>query len=367
MNNRLSNSAANKYLSCPKSFELHYQKKLRPTTKSSALIFGDSIDNALNSLLKQKGDPNYIFEQYWTRNKVKDDNLEDIPENTNLRYADADLDKDLIKEEEWLYIQNRSEELGFEKADILDVLKTVQDRKKTVGYDKLNENEIKIFNLINWFSLKNKGPVLIEGYKKYVLPRIVKVHEVQKYIKMENNVGDTVIGYIDLIVDYKHDDGKVYKVIADNKTSSMDYAKDSVTKSQQLTIYAIAENISHAAFFVMKKQIAKNKIKKCKLCGSDGIKDNNKLTTAKTCDNIVEKKRCHGEWEEKIFPEARVDIIFDEIKQHNKDIVTETLDHVNNGIKNNIFPRNFQACGNFGGCDYLRYCHYGDKKGLIQK
>ena len=365
-NTRLSNSAVNKYLSCGMAYKLHYIDKLREGTKSAALIFGDSIDNALNALLKGKADPVYVFNQYWSKNKITDDNLEDIPENPLVRYADADFDRDLLQEEDMLYLDNRSNELGFH-SEPLDVFKQIADKKKQVGYDKLEDRELKFFNLVNWLSLKRKAPIMIESYKNVVMPRIKVVHDVQKYIKIENDIGDTVIGYVDLIVDYEHTDGKVYKIIADNKTSTMDYTRDSVVKSQQLTIYAIAENITHAAFFVIKKQIQKNRVKKCNKCGFDGIKENKRLTTAKTCDTLVEGKRCHGEWTEVISPEARIDIIFDEIKDYNKSIVTETLDHVNNGIKNGIFPRNYQSCGNFGGCAYSRYCHYGDKKGLIQK
>ena len=219
-------------------------------------------------MLKGKADPVYVFNQYWSKNKITDDNLEDIPENPLIRYADADFDRDLLQEEDLLYINERADQLGFH-SDGLELFKQIADKKKQVGYDKLEDREIKLFNLINWLSLKRKAPIMIESYKNVVMPRIKAVHDVQKYIKIENNIGDTVIGYVDLIVDYEHTDGKVYKIIADNKTSTMDYARDSVVKSQQLTIYAIAENISHAAFFVIKKQIQKNRVKKCNKCGFD--------------------------------------------------------------------------------------------------
>lgn len=367
---RLSNSAINKYLSCPKSYDYHYNQKLRDPTKSAALLFGDAMDNALNALLKGKNvDPLDVFNQKWEVNKVQGDEYEDIPENLFVRYAESDFDKDLLQEEDLLYIKTKYMETGYTHENPMDLYKEILEVKKSLGYDQLTQDQIRIFNLMNWFSLKRKAAPMIEAYKKVVVPRIHKVHDVQKYIALENNEGDSVIGYIDMIVDVIKDDGEIVTAIADNKTSSIDYSRDSVVKSQQLTIYGLAENINYGAYFVLKKQIQKNKKKVCKKCGYDGIKkETNKLTTAKTCDNVLsDGARCHGEWTETISPEARVDIIIDELRPRTKEIVSEVLEEVNKAIKANIYPRNFQACDNWGGCPYKKLCFYGSEKGLIKK
>ena len=252
---RLSNSAINKYLSCPKSYDCHYNQKLRDPTKSAALLFGDAMDNALNALLKGKNiDPLDVFNQKWETNKVQGDEYEDVPENLFVRYAESDFDKDLLMEEDLLYIKSRYTEMGYTHDNPMDLYKEILDVKKSLGYDQLTRDQIRIFNLMNWFSLKRKAPPMIEAYKKVVLPRIHKVHDVQKYIALENDQGDSVIGYIDMIVDVIMDDGQVVTAIADNKTSSIDYSRDSVVKSQQLTIYGLAENINYGAYFVLKNR-----------------------------------------------------------------------------------------------------------------
>jgi hypothetical protein len=365
--NRLSNSAVNKYLECGKKYEFHYKMRLRDPTKSAALVFGDAMDSGLNSMAMGLSDYQEAFNRKFEFNKFEGSDIEEfIPDNTKLRYADSDFDKDLLTEEDEKNIEQKCDQLGFGSLKAPDIIKLVFDRKKAVGYNNMHNDEVKLFNFINWLSLKRKAPIMFEAYKKHVLPRIKKVHQVQKYIEITNHDGDKVIGYIDMIIDFELDDGRVVKLIADNKTSSMEYERDAVIKSQQLIIYCIAENISHAAFFVIRKGILKNKTKVCNTCGHNGIKDDGRLTTAKSCDSIINGSRCHGEWTETIAPEAKVEIRVDEIKDYNKNLVIETLDHVNKGISNGVFPRNFAACGNWGGCQYRQLCFYGKQTGLVK-
>lgn len=340
--------------------------KLRDPNKSAALLFGDAMDTALNALLKNENGVIDVFNKKWEWNKVSTKEDEFIPDNPKIRYADSDLDKDLLTDEDIDNISQKAKELGFDELPRDQIVELCVQHKKDVGYMKMDTNEIKLFNFINWLSLKRKAPIMIKAYKEKIVPRIKKVHSVQKYIEMTNHDGDIVNGYIDLIVDFELDDGKVVKMIADNKTSTIEYAQDAVIKSQQLSIYCIAENIDYAGFFVIRKALAKNKTKLCEKCGYDGIKEDKRLTQAKTCDRIIENKRCNGKWTETINPEAKIDIRIDEIKKYNKEIVVDTLDQVTRGIKNEIFPRNYQSCESWGGCVYKDLCFYNKKDSLIE-
>ena len=53
---RLSHSALEKYIGCPAQYKLHYIDRIRSHKLGSALIFGSSLDEALNRLLQTKMD-----------------------------------------------------------------------------------------------------------------------------------------------------------------------------------------------------------------------------------------------------------------------------------------------------------------------
>lgn len=352
--NRLSNSSINRYTTCGESYRLHYIEKIRPTTKSSALVFGIAMDKAINALIEK--DPNYlqVFNQAWSFNKIEDDE-ESISDNINMRYSNSEFDKDLLYEEDVMLLNLKIKELELpENIDIITV-------KKEKGYDNMSEAEIRLYNLMNWLCIRNKAPYMLEAYKTEVIPRIKKVHHIQKEIKLENDNGDIVTGFADLHIDYLHDDDKIYEVIADNKTSSIKYTPDSVATSQQLAIYCISEHIKHAVYFVIQKKLKKTK--RCIECGYNGIKANRSLTTAKSCDNVVLSRRCSGKWEN-TAPEAKIDIIFDEIDDLNREKILNMVQEVNQDIKDQKFEKNPKSCGNYGGCEYRNLCWQGSMKGL---
>ena len=54
MSLKISNSAVNIYSTCSKKYYLHYVSRLRAKTVSSALIFGSTLDKALNQLVQDK-------------------------------------------------------------------------------------------------------------------------------------------------------------------------------------------------------------------------------------------------------------------------------------------------------------------------
>lgn len=367
MATKLSHSSVNTYLTCGRKYQLHYIEKLRPEEKSGALLFGDAMDNALNTMILKNGNALAKFNEKWLMNRMVSDGIESIPDNKNVRYADSDFDEELLLDEDYKLIQEKSEVLDIsEGVSGKDIVEIVMKSKKDVGYPGMELQELQLFNYINWLSLKRKAAIMLSSYEKIVIPKIKKVYEVQKKITIQSADGDEITGFVDLIIDIELSDGKIVKAIMDNKTSTMDYAKDSVMKSQQLGLYCLAENITHGGFIVIKKQITKNRKKICTKCGSDGIKENKKLTTAKTCDNTVDGSRCHGLWDEKIDPSAWIDILVDEVKQHQKDTIINTFDQVNKAIKAELFPSNFGSCGDFGGCPYLDKCFKNSDKGLIK-
>lgn len=327
-NNRLSHSAINTYVSCGEKYRLHYIEKIRPITKSSALLFGDAMDKAYERLLLGKDDYYAKFNERWSYNIVDESEGEvSIAENTLVRYSKADYeDRFLLEEDKML--------LGL-KAQELEIGTEILDNPKTFNYQNADEKHIQLFNLASWLCLRNKAKLFLDAYKRQVLPRIKKIHSIQKEIKLENQEGDTLIGFIDIDMDYEHTDGKIYRVVADNKTSSIKYQPDSTANSQQLGLYCISEGIQHALYIVTQKKIKKL---------------TKPLTDPDCCDIIV------------------IDLIFDEIKQDVRDDILSTVENVNLNIKEEKFEKNPKSCWEYGGCPYRDYCWKNkDLTGLKKK
>lgn len=358
--NRLSHSAVSKYADCPKSYEYHYQHKLRSKYQSSALFFGSAFDNAINVLLKDENkDPYNVFD-YSFRFADVNGNREFLPKSFVIVYSNSDFDADLLKPEDYVELEKELQIHG--KDALLELYKSLSDAKKQKSWNMLSIEDKSVYNLFNWHSLRRKAHVMIDTYKSEVMPHIKKVHTVQRYIKLENDEGDEIIGYVDAVLDWK-DEGTV---IFDLKTSSIDYEEDSVLTSPQLTLYtnALSEEFKtrKAGYLIIHKRVDKNKIKICSICKFDGSGARHK-----TCSNESSGIRCGGEWTETINPTVRVQVIIDEIPARTEEIVLQNYADINNGIKNKHFVRNFSSCMKpWGPCVYRDLCFKNDDSSLVK-
>lgn len=358
---RLSYSQVSKYTQCGESYRLHYIEKLRPKTTTGALLFGSALDNALNVLLLGGPDVEKEFDDTFRNQKINGKDTY-IPTSTLVLYSATDFDADLLVQDDY-DVFNKTKELQDFKGEWPDLVKEMQAKKSASGYDALSHEEKVLLGLGNWLSMRRKGLLMIEAYRKKIIPKINKVLGVQKFVKLDNGAGDTIIGFVDLIADFD-DYGPV---ILDNKTSILEYDKDSVLTSPQLSMYVnmLSEEYGtrKGGYIVMRKSIKKNREKVCSVCGHDGSGGRHK-----TCDAVVEGKRCGGTWNETLRPEVVIQVIVDEIPLRTEEIVMENLDLVNNGIKNEVFTRNLGMCKNyFGGlCPYFNKCYKNKDEGLEQ-
>ena len=189
---KLSYSGLEKYKTCPRMYRLHYIDRIRTTDKSSALLFGNAIDESLNILLQEK-----------------------------------DLQKSIGKFENLMNQWKDDESVNFFKSDY-------------------------IHNKSGWDSLYIRGLEFIEKYNKEIIPNIEKVIDVQTEIKKVNQFGDTIIGFADFIVKWKDDD---FITVVDNKTSSKSYSKKMIETSRQLALYAWALDYENISYVVMRKDL----------------------------------------------------------------------------------------------------------------
>jgi hypothetical protein len=304
MNKLISHSAWNKYQTCPRMYKLHYIEKLRPTGKTSALLFGTAVDEGLNSLLLKSGDPVKTFQENFTWEMCQD-----------IKWFDSDYDPDLLTEEQTESLTGKTKEY------------------------------------VTWACMRVKGRMLIEQYIEQILPLIEEVHHVQLETSRP--------GQIDAVLSIRGHG----MVLVDHKTSARYYKRDSVKSSSQLALYARQVGISKAGFCVLSKNINKNKIKTCKKCG-------HKTSSAhKTCNNVIDGSRCHGEFDVTVNPQANIQLIIDDLDAIEMDLVEKSVQQTEKAIKNKVFPMNLNACHNFYGrkCPYFNYCRKKDMAGLDKK
>lgn len=347
---RLSHSALSKFQTCGKAYEFHYIQRIRPTKPRTSLLFGSAMDKAIGAaLVPDKKTPHEIFDYFWRFQEVNGKE-EYIPKYKDLLYSNKDFDEDLLLEEDYVKIQR---EYNLNKEQALELAY----KRIDVGHDRLTDEEKQRANFIFWHVMRRKGHTMIDAFIKKIMPRIKKIHSTQEYITLENDEGDKVIGYVDLVAELEGVDGPI---ILDIKTAASPYEEDAHLTSPQLILYVHATrekyNTNKAGFIVLGKNIIKNRTKICSVCGHDGSGGR-----AKTCDSVVEKVRCNGAWLEKINPECFTQVMYGDVPQQTEDLVMENIDDISRAIKEKHFTRNLSNCANqFGSrCDYYDLCYKG--------
>jgi len=353
---KFSYSAINTYTQCGYKYKLRYRNKLKSKYLSGALAFGSAIDNALNVLLTTKDESKAKdeFLKHWNFqfiNKV----YTPLKDSELLVYAETDYDIDLLKEEDKEELNKLNPLWQQEYSDILE-------NKKSKGWENIPIEKKKFYNMMNWLSMRHKGLIMIHSYNKEIIPTIEEVIVVQKEQSLSNEDGDTLIQYLDLIAKLK--DGRT--ILFDNKTSARDYDPDQALRSPQLISYYHSSKdeykLDGIGFYVLKKNILKNKIKTCSVCGYDGTKGR-----ARTCDDVQGGIRCSGEWDIKINPKCYIQTIINEVPPSAEDLVIEAFDSAAENIKKENFYKNLSACKNGPIiCEYYNHCWWNKNDDVIE-
>lgn len=297
---KISYSGYNKYTTCPRMFKLHYRDKLRETAVGSALIFGSLIDNKLNALLEGKEEEPFEFppqEIIWDK---------------------VDYDPFLLSKEEKSGLLNYASRLGYEGNDIDGLIEELfkMAGRNGIKYLQLSENQRMVINKACIMSINKKIPLIIDKYKKEVLPLLNNIEMVQ----YEVNMGDKAMGYLDFVAEYE---GK--RVLFDNKTSKRPYMYNSVKESNQLAFYSYITDIEYQGYIVILKEFKRG--------------------------------------------EPQIQIIVDKIDDKLKSLISFAIDDVHSAVENGHFPANLNSCQKYFGkpCPYKKYCHQGKMDGLYKK
>jgi len=355
---RLSHSAQDKYLGCGLEYKLHYIEKLRPIQFGSALMFGKAIDKACENYILER-EPLRAREIFKRTMRIQEINGEEIEltNTTKITYLSSDFDAELLRE---------SDNEFLIKGSVFNTPKEAYQHLEDENKRITEEDKIR-WNYLNWISLFRKGTLLVNAFMDFVDEKIEEVYATQPEIELEDEHGNKIIGNADFIVKLRDHS---YPVVLDLKTSGRYYDRNSVIESKQLALYLTYfrehyPGMKKAGFVVLSKQIKKNRQKICKTCNHDGSGK-----TFKTCSNIVEGVRCNGEFDVKIFPEAKVQFVLDTVPESMVESVIAGMNSTQEKILAGEFKENRENCIRYNGkvkCPYYNLCHHGSMEDLIDK
>ncbi len=323
---RLSHSQVNTYKDCARKWWLDKVKRLRPTYKGSALIFGSSLDSSVEHiLLKKEGSAEDEFRRSMKNFEVNGIN-KTVPEDVgDIRFFAGDVDSSLFEASDLDTIGAYCDSIEIDMPDtdeFLEYCKQMRKQKKV-----LKREEQLLFNYMAFTSLNIKGLMILEKVAEWIEENVAEVHGVQQKISIENDEGDAFIGFLDFIVTLKS--GK--KVLIDLKTSSnprLYYPSAAATESVQLGIYSQETQVMNVAYLVGDKKIRKR------------------------------EPRVRLHFIEGIITEEHLDDVFDGIAEVTMEI-KEKLE-----MGEGAFDKNLDSCMKFSGCPYFNYCKKGSMKGL---
>lgn len=292
---KLSHTQKELFLVSPRAWFYKYKLNLKEEIMGSPLFFGSLVETGVDVLLKggTLDESHNVFEKamkYYNVNGRK----ENLITSKNVRYSKADWQEHLFTEGELEDLKNKTQQF-----------KTHQ-------------------------SLIRSGKMMITEFYENIFPKIKKVIAIQEYIKIDNGVGDEIMGFADIICEWE--DGRI--LVLDLKTSGNKYKDDALESEDKGTQTAIYY---------------------------EALKDKYKLDGAGFL--VLEKKV------RKRDPYMRSQII---IGKPSSEIINKTYeqyDYVLQKIKEGSFPCCSPQCDRYGqDCAYKKYCNSGgtDLTGLLK-
>ena len=349
MKKGISYSSWGNYLTCPRKYEIEKVEGYEPKLKSSALVFGSAFDDAVNDLV--------INGDLDKANRILIDGIKCLVKNTDHYFFKNDFDYDLLtKEQDDMAVSYLENELNYQGPHSYETLHEILMKyvyNAGNDYNILSENQQLFLSFISTMSLKQKGYMMLEAFQRELIPSLESIEGVQVELSSRR-------GFIDIIANIKGHG----RCIIDVKTTSRAYTQDQLDFSPQLSIYSDDQKIDKVAYFTVVKNLNKNITKVCSECDYNGTGKR-----FKTCDNVINGKRCNGKWEVSINPEVVTQMMIDDINVKYRDIVIKSLNSVDDAIDKKVFPMNLQSCANQYGkpCPYSAYCVSGDTKDIKKR
>jgi hypothetical protein len=369
-NFRTSYSQNNTYIQCPEHWNKSYVEKYKSPVDGASLYFGSAVDYAAEQMLK--GEKDWLRDFYDRWNKAYGfGKSTQIYDNDNIVYGYKDFDEYTLEDKDIITVNDWATELGFQakgtavcKVYLIKLFKDIMTKKKN-PYKGILPRENKYYNRLCWLSMKRKGKLLLQAFERDFLPKVTKVVAVQQRADLKAPNGDTIVGYIDFVLEIE---GYDKPIIFDLKTAARPYTQDNIDFSDQLTLYSAMKGKEYdtdlVGYVVLPKQMSKVDVSTCKSCG------NVKTGRHKTCDAIQsDGKRCEGEWDVNVTCTADVQVMVANKTQKQMDMLLSDMGNIVLAMKNGVVYKNTSKCTNwYGGiCPFFNACHKNDYSDLIKK
>jgi len=360
---RTSFSQNSTYVRCGQHWKLRYIDKLSSEVEGASTYFGSAMDAAVTARLLNQ--PNWvdIFLDKWYVTE-KDSKPFQIFDNDNIVFGNNDFDADVLQlgvDEPQLL--KWASELGLSGSSGVSLYKDIAKDKKN-PYKGINAAKLKYFNRASWLSLKRKGEVLLKAFDEQFMPKVIKVHDTQKFARLEDN-GDVINGVIDMVLEIE---GYNKPIIFDLKTASRPYEQQQIELTEQLTLYAAMKgaeyNTDLVGYVVLSKQIPKEVVSTCNSCGN--VKSGRHMS----CNSVkVTGTRCSGTWTEVKVLKPEVQVLVE--SKTPEQINSLMIDYANiiEAMRQRIVFKNTSNCSNWFGskCIFYDKCHSNSDKGLTKK
>lgn len=337
---KISYSAWECYMTCGMKYYITRVLGWEVKQKSSALVFGSVIDDALNHLLETN--------DIEGAKKIFKDGIKCLYKSTDYYFFKGDFDYDLLTDRQIDLGLEYLKELDYEGSlDLESLHKALYKQILSNGndYQAITQNQQLFLSCISTMSLKQKGLMMIDAYVEKVLPKINKVVSVQRATKLRP-------GFLDIEIDLKGHG----MVTADHKTAGRMYDQSKIDHAWQLFIYDKEVNHGKVCYIVLGKTLRKNAQKTCRSCGFNGNGSRHI-----TCPDESTGSRCYGEWEIVITPEIDIQVMVADVNKAEQETVLKSIESVEKAIDAKVFPMNLNSCPNQFGkpCEVMDFCRTG--------
>lgn len=332
---------------CPQKYWNQRTHKMR--SDSSAFGFGAAFESGVEALLN--GEPIDtaidIFEEQWhTRPANRWEGEKQIYDSEDVFYYQSDFDKHLIDDEDRKTVDEWYQEI-YKKTPAVDTVEHVEALLEAIG-DKqtITKQDTKFMHRVQWLCCLKRGPLMIEAFKREILPNIEEIVGSQVPIDITNDDEDQVTGYIDFIARIKGIKGEI---IMDLKSAGKLYEDHDLDTSDQLGIYALAKGIKNIGYWVVLKKISYNV--SCGTCGHN--RENSRL---KNCEKCPKGKYTVRK------PYTGTQVLVKEISDAFLENIQRDYSEVLMAIKNKLAWKNKKSCFNYGTrCEFYDHCWKGVK------
>lgn len=323
---RFSHSSISDYKTCARLYKLKRIDRLEPIKKGSPLFFGSAIDDASEViLLRYKKDLSEAEKELLKLTPIQrySQCMEEYKNSLEVKYSNADLQLELLTDEDMKEVNKYLEENDLEVEDWKDFVSYCQQTLKKDKFSLDSKFET-VYNLLCWHSLYRKAEFMLDILEQWVSEHVIETHSLQKSIRIDDG-DDYIIGLLDIDATVRIDD-RVERRIIDLKTASKAYKEDEANNSQQLIIYSECEQNPLVAFLVLEKNIRKRE------------------------------------------PRARIQYVEGVIEDDVADEMFESIEDTIHAIKTDeVFKKDTSNCFAWGKCPYYDLCKYGIKDGLKER